>query len=55
MLFDYREYLKEIVYPYHIRETFDEDVDFKKNITKISIGFCILSVLYYVAKIVIYA
>ncbi|CAD8112650.1 unnamed protein product [Paramecium sonneborni] len=54
MLVDFKEYSKNIVYIYHIKDSLQEEQSYKRKITLISIIFTLGSIGYYGLKLALY-
>ncbi|CAD8115785.1 unnamed protein product [Paramecium sonneborni] len=54
MLADFKEYIKEIVYLFHIKDSIQEEKLYKRAITKVAILFTLGSIGYYGLKLALY-
>ncbi|CAD8083542.1 unnamed protein product [Paramecium primaurelia] len=54
MLADFKEYAKEIVFSFHIKESLQEEKIYKRAITSMAIIFVLVSIAYYTLKLVLY-
>ncbi|CAK60922.1 unnamed protein product (macronuclear) [Paramecium tetraurelia] len=54
MLADFKDYSKEIVFTFHIKETLQEEKQYKSGITMIAMIFMLGSIAYYAIKLALY-
>ncbi|CAD8202851.1 unnamed protein product [Paramecium octaurelia] len=54
MLADFKEYAKEIVFTFHIKESLQEEKQYKRAITLVAIIFILGSCAYYALKLALY-
>ncbi|CAK57473.1 unnamed protein product (macronuclear) [Paramecium tetraurelia] len=54
MLADFKEYAKETVFTFHIKESLQEEKQYKRGITLVAIIFILGSIAYYAVKLALY-
>lgn len=54
MLADFKEYAREIVFTFHLKESLQEEKLYKRGITLTAIIFTLASMAYYALKLALY-